>query len=77
MVKRHSICNSYLRELQSGAQDDVSLIFRTLKRSYLATGTGYNLNKGASPGSGFWERIRKHNKQLTHKEALEAYCHRL
>ena len=68
------VCNSYLRELQSGAQDDVSLIFHTLKRSYLATGTGYNLNI-VDPS--FLEKLRKHNTRLGHTEALEAYCHRL
>ena len=65
------VCNSYLRELQSGAQDDFIHIFHTLKQSYLATGTGYKNDKV------YWERIRKHNKTLGHTEALEAYCHRL
>ena len=69
------VCNSCLRELQSGAQDDVSLIFRrTLKRSYLATGTGYNLNI-VDPR--LRDQLRKHNRRLGHTKALEAYYHRL
>ena len=68
------VCNSYLRELQSGAQDDVSLIFHTLKRSYLATGRGFNLN--ILDGK-VRERLSKHNTQSGHTGALEAYCYRL
>ena len=68
------VCNSYLRELQSGAQDDFIHIFHALKRTYLATGTGYNPNIF---DESYLARIRRHNKQLGHTEALEAYCHRL
>jgi len=68
------VCNSYLREPQSGAQDDVSLRFHTLKRSYLATGRGFNLN--ILDGK-VRERLSKHNTQSGHTGALEAYCYRL
>ena len=71
----HAICrvrNSYFRELQSGAQPGRLSLRRfeggNLKRSSLATGTAFfsRLNN-----------LNRHNTQLGHTEALEAYCHRL
>ena len=64
--------NRHLRELQSGAQDDVKPT-----RSYLATGSGYNLNDPEWSLHRLRETFNRHNTQIGHTEALEAFCHRL